>query len=236
MQQWTDWTKWELYHYVLVGGVVVALLAVLVYFIPSSRIKVPALVISGLGFLAAGFGIGMVTMVAMGYHREGPVNSSVDEPPGMGKLAAGNGGAMKMGMGGRGGRGGRGDGGMGGGRGGGGGRGPNSKAQLAALVDKLDLLTSKPLAIDLPADKKGKVAELLQGLDQKDELSEEDAKTKLDALAEQLKDYKGTLEAAGYRWPGEGAPRPAGNAANPFKEEAGQHLKALQDRLKGKAK
>ena len=39
----------------------------------------------------------------------------------------------------------------------------------------------------------------------------------------------------GYRWPGDTPPRPPANAGNPFKEEAGQHLKALQERLtKGK--
>ena len=125
------------------------------------------------------------------------------------------------------------------GGGGGGGRGgPSPKTQLATLVDKLDVLTSKPLAIELSPEKKTKVGELLKGLDQKAELTDEEAKEKLDSLLDQVKDQKSTLEAAGYRWPGEGGGggRGAAPPANPFKEEANsQHLKALQERLaKGK--
>ena len=67
--------------------------------------------------------------------------------------------------------------------------------------------------------------------DQKADLTEEEAKAKLDALAAELKDYKSTLEAAGYRWPGDAAPQPPASTGNPFKEQAGQHLKALQERL-----
>jgi hypothetical protein len=240
MQEWTDLSKWQVYHYALAGGLVLALIAIVLYFIPSSRLKMPAIVVCSLGFLAAGFGIGVVTLVALGYQRTEPAGSGTGSSSGGGAADAGMA-AMKMGMPGRGGRGG---GGMGGGRGGmggmtggrgGGGRGPTSKTQLVTLVDKLDVLTNKPLAIDMPPEKKAKVAELLRGLDQKTDLTEEEAKAKLDALGEQLKDYKATLEAAGYRWPGDTPPRPPGNAGNPFKEEAGQHLKALQERLtKGK--
>src|SRR5205807_5943558 len=125
------------------------------------------------------------------------------------------------------------------GGGGGGGRGgPRPKKQLATLVDKLDVLTSKPLAIELSPEKKTKVGELLKGLDQKADLTDEEAKEKLDSLLDQVKDQKSTLEAAGYRWPGEGGGGGRGGTppANPFKEEANsQHLKALQERLaKGK--
>jgi hypothetical protein len=230
MQEWADFSKWQVYHYALAGGAALALIAVILYFIPSSRLKMPALVVNSLGFLAVGFGIGIVTLVALGYQRTEPSGARDGSSSGGEGMAA----AMKANMGGRGGRGGGGMGGRGMGMGGGGrggGRGPTSRTQLVTLVDKLDVLTSKPLVIDMPPEKKAKVAELLRGLEQKADLTEEEAKAKLDALAAELKDYKSTLEAAGYRWPGDAPPQPPASAGNPFKEQAGQHLKALQERL-----
>jgi hypothetical protein len=214
--QLTDWTKWEFYHYLIAAGVIVIVLALILYSIPGFRIKMPAIVIAAVGSLAAGLGIGMVVMAALGYHLE--PRTSVDEPPGAGGTQ-GKGSEMMKGMGGRG--------------KGGGGRGPSPKTQLATLVDKLDVLTSKPLAIELTPDKKVKVAELLKGLGNKAELSDEDAKQKLDALLAEVQDQKKTLEAAGFRWPGEGGGGRAGAAPpNPFMDEANsQHLKALQERL-----
>jgi catechol 2,3-dioxygenase-like lactoylglutathione lyase family enzyme len=207
----TDWTKWEFYHYLIAAGVIVIVLALILYCIPGFRIKMPAIAIAALGSLAAGLGIGMVVMAALGYHLE--PRTSVDEPPGAGGTQ-GKGSEMMKGMGGRG-KGGGGMGGMMSGKGkggGGGGRGPSPKTQLATLVDKLDVLTSKPLAIELTPDKKVKVAELLKGLDNKAELSDEDAKQKLDALLAEVQDQKRTLEAAGFRWPGEGGGGRAGAA------------------------
>jgi heme A synthase len=54
--QLTDWTKWEFYHYLIAAGVVVIVLALILYFIPGFRIKMPAIVIAALGSLAAGLG------------------------------------------------------------------------------------------------------------------------------------------------------------------------------------
>jgi hypothetical protein len=141
-------------------------------------------------------------------------------------------------------------GGPGGGPGGPGGRpgggGPNSKAQLATLINKLEVLTQKPLIIKLDDEKQKKLAEQVQGLEAKEELSEEDAKNRLEAILVIVKDDRETLEAAGYRWPGErpaggpgggpGGGRPA-DVPNPFKEgDNNKHLKALQELLaKGKA-
>jgi hypothetical protein len=237
--QLTDWTKWELYHYLIATGIVIVVLALILYFIPGFRIKMPAIVITGLGCLAVGLGIGMVTMAALGYRLE-PAHGP-GESPSAGMADTGRSGEMKA-AGGRG----RGAGGMGPmmgggkGRGMGGGRGPSPKTQLAGLVDKLDVLTGKPLAIELAPERKAKIAEVLKGLDDKMELTDEDAKRKLDALLAEVQDQKTTLEAAGYSWPGEGgAPGRAGAAApNPFKEEASaQHLKALRERLaKGTSK
>src|SRR5262245_52468745 len=75
-------------------------------------------------------------------------------------------------------------GGGGGGRGGaggfGGGRGPSPKAQLATLIVKLDQLTQKPLTVQLTADEKQKIRQQLQDLPDKDEISDQDAKARLD--------------------------------------------------------
>jgi hypothetical protein len=111
---------------------------------------------------------------------------------------------------------------------------------LAALVIKLDRLTSKPLSIDLSEDQKKRLREQLQGLADQDKLSDDEAKKKLDALLDVLKSNKDTLVAAGYPWPGERpqGPRMEAPSQNPFRERGNQnHLKALEDRLaKGTAR
>jgi hypothetical protein len=124
---------------------------------------------------------------------------------------------------------------MGGGMGG---RGPSARNQLAALVAKLDQLTGKPLAVQLSDEQRAKLREQLEGLDAKDELSDDDAKKRLDAVLDIVKDDRETLEAAGYRWPGQqGGFRPPADTPNPFKEgQNAQHLKSLHEQLaKGKA-
>ena len=228
MEQWTDFSKWQLYNYLIAGGIGVTVLALLLYLIPGLRLKMPAIIVSSLACLVAGLGLGMLVMVSMGYQLERPAAPAAEEggPGGMGggKMAA------MMGKGGMGG--------MGGGMGGMGG-GAQPKAQLAGLVDKLDLLTAKPLAIQLTDEQRAKIAEQLKGLDQAKELTDEEAKKKLDALTETLKPYRETLEAAGYRWPGAGGGggRQPPPPPNPFMEEKNnKHLKELQERLtKGKA-
>ncbi len=145
-------------------------------------------------------------------------------------------------MGGPGGPGG-GPGGPGGRPGGPGGGAPNAKVLLPVLIGKIDVLTQKPLSIQLDEEKQKKLAEQLQGLEAVEELSAEEAQNRLQAILEIVKENKETLEAAGYRWPGErpagggpGGGRPA-DVPNPFKEgDNNKHLKSLQEQLaKGKA-
>src|SRR6516225_7349083 len=95
--------------------------------------------------------------------------------------------------------------GMGGpGKGGGGmPKGPTSKTQLTTLVSKLDALTQKPLTVTLDTDQKKQIAEQLKGLGTMDELSDDEAKQRLDAILTVLKDQKEPLEATGFRWPGQ---------------------------------
>jgi hypothetical protein len=124
--------------------------------------------------------------------------------------------------------------------------GSNSKGQLVGLINKLEVLTQKPLVIQLDDDQQKKLAEQLKGLEGMEEVSEEEAKNRLEAILAIVKDNRETLEAAGYRWPGERPPGGGGGGfggarpevpKNPFKEgDNNKHLKSLQELLaKGKA-
>jgi hypothetical protein len=126
----------------------------------------------------------------------------------------------------------------GGGKGGnkkGGARGPSPKAQLAQLVDKLDALTRQSLHVELNAEQKKQVKEALAGLGEKEEVSDEEATAKLDALHKLLEGQRLILEAAGYRWPGGGGgggPPGAPPPPNPFAVgENAKHLKSLEATL-----
>jgi hypothetical protein len=224
--------------------------------------QVPAVVAAGLICLAVGAGGAVLTMMIMGYEKKAgePTPEQIQaqalemkgkgEDPqavlrsggmmgGQGGMAGAKGGmagakgGMMGDMGGKGGM----MGGKGGGMGkGGGGFGPTPKTQLAQLVAKLDVLTAKPLSIELTDDQRAKVREQIKGLASNEELSDDEATKRLNALLDVLKEQKVTLEAAGYRWPGEGGggfggfgtPQPA----NPFKEgKDAEHLKDLDERL-----
>jgi hypothetical protein len=199
---------------------------------------VPALVASSIICLALGAAGGVAAMGVFGYHWEPKPKDTSGEPEGGAAAMMAKMGGPAMGRSG-------GPPGMGGGRGMGGGPPgmggfgqPDPRGQLATLVAKLDVLTRKPLTVQLTEEQKTKVREQLRGLQDADSLSEEDAKKRLDALLDVVKDQRDTLEDAGYRWPGGGGGgfRPPANAPNPFKEgKTGEHLKSLEDRL-GKAK
>jgi len=193
-----------------------------------ASLRVPAIITCSIVFFALGIGAGTLTMGYFGYHweRESGERTAGGSPDGAPKGMPGGGPGMPAmpGM-------------PGGGGGGKGKQGPNSKAQLEALVLKLDQLTTKPLQVTLNDEQKKKVREQLQGLGDMKELSEDDAKKRLDALTEILKDQRETMEAAGYRWPGAGGGFGGGGqkkqeAANPFKEgKTGERLKALEAAL-----
>ncbi len=231
-----DWTSLEFYYYLVGAGAVVVVLAVVLYALPGSKVKVPGIALSIVGSLGLGLALGIILMGWNGYVLKKPEPGDSAPPPGMG--APGGGmppmGAVMMpgappGMGGRGGMGG----------------GPNYKAQLANLVNKLDVLTEKPLMVQLSDEQRKEVKEQLNGLADAEELSDDDAKAKFDKLHELLKDQTATLEAAGYRWPGEGGGGGRGGGRggrggpggpeppkNPFTTEPnGKHLKDLTERL-----
>ena len=198
--------------------------------------KVPAIIATGVICLALGLGIGI-----LGMHYYGPIElptwlgGQPKQPIALEDLDPNDVPVMaQKKWGGKGAGGPKGGGPKGGGpKGGMLGKGPSAKVQLSGLVTKLDLLTQKPLTVKLDAEQKKQVAESLKGLDTLDELTDEDAKKRLDGLLEAVKDHKETLQAAGFRWPDSGPPGlPLDMTKNPFKMEPNsKHLQALEERV-----
>jgi hypothetical protein len=225
-----EWlTNMSLYYYLALGGGVVVVLAIVLYFTPVSRLKIPGIFFGIVGGLGLGAALGVIAMAYYGYQLRAPEATGEGPPAGMSPGGGGPPNMMAMMRGGM--PGGGGPPGMMGG-----GRGPNSKNQLASLITKLDVLTHQPLEVKLNAEQKKQMRAQLRKLDEQEELSEDEAKAKLTALLDLLKDQRPTLEAAGYRWPGQGGGgrggRPAATLPNPFKDEQnGKHLKALQSQL-----
>ena len=177
--------------------------------------NVPGAVAAVIVAFAAGLLVGAAGIGLMGYRITAPKDAA--PPPGAPT-------SMSMPM-------------PGGPGGTGGMRGPSPKGQLASLVAKLDALTDKPLAVQLTAEQRKQIQEQLNGLADAKELSDDEAKTKLDKILDVLKDQKDTMEKAGYRWPGGGGAGGPPQArppapANPFTTEANAgHLKSLSERL-----
>jgi hypothetical protein len=201
-------------------------------------LKVPAIIAASIISFVLGAGVALMSVTYINPDWRTPKAAYAEQSP----SAASDSGGSSRGPGGGAGGGRAGGGPGGGGRGGGaGGGGPSSRAQLVALVTKLEQLTSKPLSVNLNEEQQARLREELNGLDEKDELTDEEAKKRLDSILELVKGDKETLEAAGYRWPGQrggggGAQTPSSEVRNPFKaEDGGKHLKALRDQLsKGK--
>jgi hypothetical protein len=218
-----DWRSQDFFTYLALASGVIVVLAMGLYAAPNGRLKVSGIVVSIVGSLGLGLALGVILMGLMGYQlKEQP---SQGGPPGMGGPPV-MGGPPGMGI-----------------------PVPNPQAQLAALVDKLDLLTGKPLTVQLSDEQRKEISEQLKGLADVDELTDDVARAKVDKLDELLKDQKSTLEAVGYRGPAEGMsggmpalPGPGGRGGvpgpppvpNPFKvEDNAKHLKALTNRLAG---
>lgn len=231
--KWLDWTNMQFYQYVLIGGGAVALLALLLAFVPRMRMQIPAAVAGTLGGLVAGAALGVLGLASFGYHWE-PQPKEESTP------AAGMSGPAMMGMPGGGMPGGGRPGGMpgmGGGMGGGRG-GSRAKGQLTNLVAKLDMLSKGPIELRLDDSNRKKVLKALEGLADQENLEDDVAQKKLDALLVILKDDRSTLENVGFRWPGAQGGGGFGGGGrqqppNPFTEKANkEHLASLTDRLK----
>jgi hypothetical protein len=105
----------------------------------------------------------------------------------------------------------------------------SSKERLAILVTKLDQLTQKSFTVELTDDQKKAIHNQLEGLADKDDIAEDDAKDRLEKIADVLKDKKDTFKAMGFDWPGDSPLPRAAEVPNPFKDVANaKHLKALE--------
>jgi hypothetical protein len=198
--------------------------------------KVPVALAAGLICLVLGVGLalgaGVWGVSAFGYKfslekpKEEEKQGEGGPPPNMG-MRGGAPGGMRGGAGGPG----------GGGRGGrGGGNTDANKTRLASLVAKLDVLTHKPLSINLTEEQQKKLQTELKGLDEKEQLSNDECDERLQAILKLLtEDNKETLQEAGFRTQPGGRGGGIGQLPqappNPFKtEENAKHLKALQEK------
>jgi hypothetical protein len=222
-----DWRTHELYDYLAIGGGALVVLSLALYLVPMTGLKLLARLISLVGGLSLGLGLGVIGMGAWGYQLETPpyaypngMPANMGGPPGQGGLGVVMvqfPGAAPL-------------------------RPPgtsNSKPQLVALVAKLDALTDKPLTIELSEGQRKEIREQLRGLADVDNLSEEDATARVAALREALtEDQRDALQAAGFRWSAQGGgggglpPGLAPPQANPFRtEQNSKHLNALTSRV-----
>jgi hypothetical protein len=110
--------------------------------------------------------------------------------------------------------------------------GSDPRAQLTRLVTRLDALTRPtPLRLELSIEQKKQLQAILADLESRSVLSEAEAKDKRDAILKVIEADRATLEAAGYRWPGQ-PPAVNSQAPNPFASGANaDHLRALLQTL-----
>jgi hypothetical protein len=226
-----DWAEMSFYVYLAIGGAVLILMSLGMYITPVSQLRIPAFLLAIVGGVGLGAAVAVIGMMGFGwrwyaqyYENQNPRMGSGGSPPAMGVV----GGGPQTTAG-------------GGGQRGGGQRGAantNSKNQLASLITKLDLLTHERPVVQLDAEQKRQIRKQIEKLEDKEDLSEEDAKKKLDAVVAILHDdQKRTLNEAGANLPGQqGGNRGRGEPPpNPFKEgQPNQHLKSLSNQLEDK--
>ncbi len=71
-----DWQNTDLFRYLIIGCGVLAVLAIILYFLPVRRMKVPAVILGVLTGLAAGFGAGVLAVSFYGYAKPEPLRRS----------------------------------------------------------------------------------------------------------------------------------------------------------------
>ena len=77
----------QVWHYAIAGCAVLLLLAIILYFLPGGRINVSGTAACALVSLVVGFGVGILTMFAFGFHWEGeptPKQAAASRMGGMG--------------------------------------------------------------------------------------------------------------------------------------------------------
>jgi hypothetical protein len=193
--------------------------------------SVPLAFVTGIIGLGLGIGGGIVLANFIEKEKEAKKKEENPFPDDMRAILSAKGGAPGVGISPRDGKepGKGGSKGAGGGKDGGGFFGP--KMQLTTLVTKLDVLTKKPLSVELTADQKKQIQEQLAGVENGDTLADAEAQAKLDAIMKLVEGHKAALADAGFRWPAPGRggfPPPN----NPLKEgEGNEHLKSLRETL-----
>ncbi len=214
-----DFKNMEIYRWFIIGGGGLAVLSVLLYFVKGSRIRVSAFFACFIGCLVLGFGVGVITLGAVGYNWNkkeeiseagaAPPDGPKNDGPGMPKKGGfGKGDNRKKG-------------------------GVNVKTQLATLVAKLNLLTESPLSVALNDERKKKIGDLLESLGATETLDDKDAAKALLALQEIIESDRKTMEAVGYVWFSDSADSVAAkDGPNPFaKDDNRSALAALLKRV-----
>jgi len=183
----------EVILYGALGVAALVMIAVSYFFFKSDSSRNQIAFAIGLGGLFIGLAVGMLTMFLL----QGAVPQAKAATPAAEAAAPANGNrrpmaAAVMGV--------------------GGGRFAFPKGQLATLVDKLNLLTDKPLTLQLSDEQKKRLREQVQGLQDIQELSDAEAQKRIEAVQDAIKDQRELLEAVGYRWSasGEGPQGPMG--------------------------
>jgi len=102
----------------------------------------------------------------------------------------------------------------------------SAKDLLVSLVVKLDRLSAQSAKLNMSKEERQKVLRQLQDLGDVKTLSEDEAKKRVEALLDVLKEHKDILVAADFAWPG------SARLPNPFLEDENRaHLNALRARL-----
>ena len=211
-----DLKNMETYHYFILGGGGLVVIAILLYLLKGTKLKVSAFFATTLGAAALGFGAGVITLGAVGYNwkdKEKEEKAAADQAA---NRQGGGGQQPRKNQ---------------------GGQAPkkntaSAKLQLAALIVKLNQLTDNSLTIRLD-DRKAKVAEQLKDLDTMESVSEEIADARLKSLLELLKPDDKALTEAGFDLARSGVVgKGKGPPANPFTSTTNKAaLKALQERV-----
>jgi len=111
--------------------------------------------------------------------------------------------------------------------------GPSNRDQLTTMITRLDQYTTKPLFVELSAEQKKELQKQLEGLEELEVVSDEDAKAKVESLLDILKDKKDFLDVTGLSRGRRARVGGGGTAAvpppNPFAQGGpGKSLKSLR--------
>ena len=81
------------YWYVVGASACLVLIAIILYFVPGGRLKIPAIASCILFSFVGGVGVGVIAMYSIGYHWKGPPRRMASESP----LPLGRGGGPAVG-------------------------------------------------------------------------------------------------------------------------------------------